>query len=72
MNPPLPPLSSSPSLSLPLSPSLPPCDARVVCEQLDMFIGTEDDYSYFSKEAARGWAGPAHWSFRKVFILMNI
>jgi hypothetical protein len=22
-----------------------------------MFIGVEDDYSYFSKEAARAWAG---------------
>jgi len=30
-----------------------------------MFIGVDDDYSYFSKDAARGWAGPAHWSFRK-------
>ena len=26
-------------------------------DQLDMFIGVEDDYSYFSKEAARAWAG---------------
>lgn len=34
-------------------------------DQLDMFIGVDDDYSYFSKEAARGWAGPAHWTFRK-------
>jgi condensin complex subunit 2 len=34
-------------------------------DQLDMFIGVDDDYSYFSKEAARAWAGPEHWSFRK-------
>jgi len=34
-------------------------------DQLDMFIGVDDDYSYFSKEAARSWAGPSHWSFRK-------
>ena len=34
-------------------------------DQLDTLIGVDDDYSYFSKEAARGWAGPAHWTFRK-------
>ena len=36
-------------------------------DQLDMLIGggAHDDYTYFSREAVRGWAGPAHWSFRK-------